>query len=203
VSERQVLRGFLANVTVLPPLIVTFQFNPSSIRDTKQVRYADRDTGLSGSSPCKVYTGGGDRTLSFELVLNGLEQGSNRINPTPLDNGISTELAKLRSFLYPADDPFAAVAALAALFGAAENAGRRVSAPPKCLFGFGTKILECVVTEVTVNETQFNSLLAPVQAQVSVTLVVVEEPGNAFYEVDNVHRALLATLGLQNVSVFA
>lgn len=196
-TERQVLRGFLANVTVFPPLILTFQFNPKSVRDTKQVRYADRDTGLSGSSPCKVYTGGGDRTISFDLMLHGLEEGSNRLNPTPLDNGVSTELAKLRSFLYPADDPFAAVTSL---FGG-DSEGRRVAAPPRALFGFGTKILDCVVTEITVNETQFNSMLAPVVAEATVTLVVVEEAGQALYDVDTLHRAALAALGLQNASL--
>ena len=43
------------------------------------------------------------------------------------------------------------------MFGAGEE-GKRLSAPPTCIFGFGTKILECVVTNMTIDETQFNSL---------------------------------------------
>lgn len=193
---RQVLRGFLANVEVLPPLIVTFQFNPDSIQDNKDVRYTDRDADLCGASPGKVYTGGGHRTISFDLTLHGLERGSNAINPLPLDNGVSTELAKLRSFLYPKADAWAQIGSL---FGGDE--GRRVQSPPTCLFGFGTRVLECVLTDLTVTETQFNSALAPVRADVGVTLSVIEEEGHPLYEFDKQHRNVLAALGLQNIRV--
>ena len=41
-NERQSLRGFLASVEVIPPLIVTFQFNPETIKDNKKVNYKIR-----------------------------------------------------------------------------------------------------------------------------------------------------------------
>ncbi len=197
-TERLVLRGFIANVDVIPPLIVTFQFNPESISDNKVVNYSDRSTELCGNAPGKTYTGGGHRTISFNIKLHGLEEGTNAINPTPLDNGISTELAKLRSFLYPKEDAWATVSGL--LGG--EEEGRCLSSPPNCIFGFGTKILECVITQITINETQYNSLLAPVRADVGITLIVNEESGNALYELDKQHRNILAALGLQNIRVF-
>lgn len=196
-TERQVLRGFLANVEVLPPLIFTFQFNPRSLRDNKAVRYAERNGDLCGNAPGKVYTGGGDRTISFDFQLHGLEKGTNVLNPTPLDNGISTELAKLRSFLYPVQDAWATVGGL--LGGGGE--GVRLASPPTCYFGFGTRVLECVVTDLNITETQFNSLLAPVRADVSITLAVIEEHGHALYEFDKQHRNVLAALGLQNIRV--
>lgn len=193
--EKQVLRGFLASVDVVPPLLVTFQFNPSSIRDNKVVSYGNRRDHLCGGAPQKEYTGGGERTISFDLRLHGLEQGSNRLNPTPLDNGISIELATLRSFLYSKEDAWAALPETS-------TEGKRLPPPPTCLFGFGTKILECVVTKLTVEETQFNSLLAPVQAKVGITLTVKEEADNALYQLDRQHRNALAALGIQNVSPF-
>ena len=195
-TERQVLRGFIANVEVLPPLIVTFQFNPASISDNKAVNYTDRNTELCGNAPGKVYIGGGERTITFDLQLHGLEKGANALNPLPVDNGVSTELAKLRSFLYPKADAWAQ---LGSLLGGAQ--GRRVQAPPTCVFGFGTRVLECVVTGLTVTETQFNSALAPVRADVSVSLSVVEEDGDPLYEFDRQHRNVLALLGLQNIHV--
>lgn len=195
-TERQVLRGFLANIEVLPPLIVTFQFNPDSISDNKAVNYTDRNTELCGNAPGKVYTGGGERTITFDLQLHGLEKGANALNPLPVDNGISTELAKLRSFLYPKADAWAQ---LGSLLGG--DQGRRVQAPPTCVFGFGTRVLECVLTGLTVTETQFNSALAPVRADVSVSLSVVEEDGHPLYEFDRQHRNVLALLGLQNIHV--
>ena len=193
-TDRQVLRGFLANIEVIPPLIFTFQFNPDSISDNKEVRYADRDGDLCGNAPGKVYTGGGHRTISFDFELHGLEKGLNAVNPTGVDNGISTELAKLRSFLYSKEDAWA-------VWGGGDE-GRRLAAPPTCFFGFGTRVLECVVTSMTVEETQFNSALAPVRATVSVTLTVVEESGNTLYELDKQHRNALAALGIQNISLF-
>jgi hypothetical protein len=195
-TERQVLRGFLANIDVVPPLIVTFQFNPESVSDNKMVKYADRDGDLCGNAPGKEYTGGGDRTISFDIKLHGLEQGTDRLNPTPVDNGISTELAKLRSFLYPKGDAWATMRELLG------KEGVKLSSPPTCIFGFGTKILECWVTEMTITETQFNSLLAPVRADVKITLTVIEGEGNALYELDTQRRNALAALGIQNISVF-
>lgn len=193
-TERQVVRGFLANVKVIPPLILNFQFNPETIRDNKAVNYADRDNGLCGNAPGKVYTGGGHRTITFDIKLHGLERGTNTSNPLALDNGISTELAKLRSFLYPMADAWSTVGSL---FGGGE--GKRLTAPPACIFGFGTRILECVVTDIKITETQFNSMLAPVRADASITLTVIEEAENELYQLDTQHRNALAALGLQSV----
>jgi len=195
VERMQVLRGFLANITVLPPLIVTFQFNPATVSDNKSVKYEDTQGDLC-TAPGKTYTGGGDRTITFDLKLHGMEQGTNKVNPSGIDNGIQTELAKLRSFLYPMDDAWGA---LASLFGDASQ-GKRLAAPPTCVFGFGTKILDCIVTDLNITETQFNSFLAPVRADVKVTLAVIED--GALYEFDKQHRNMLAALGLLNVSPF-
>ncbi len=194
-DEKKVLRGFMANLDVLPPLILTFQFNPESVSDNKVVKYEDTQGDLC-TAPGKTYTGGGDRTITFDIKLHGMEQGTNKVLPTGLDNGISTELAKLRSFLYPLEDPFAA---LADLFGGASQ-GKRLPPPPTCIFGFGTKILECVVTDISITETQFNSFLAPVRADVKVTLAVIED--GKFYKLDKAHRTVQAALGLANVSLF-
>lgn len=193
-DERQVIRGFLANIEVLPPLIVSFQFNPQSIQDNKSVRYADLHAELGGDAPGKLYTGGGERTIRFRLHLDGLEKGTNPLNPSAVANGISTELAKLRSFLYPKFDAFALAGSL---FGGPK--GRRLAAPPTCYFGYGTRILECVLTELRVDETLHNSALAPVRATADVTLSVIEE--GALHEVDRVQRGVLSALGLANVRI--
>lgn len=190
-AERPAMRGFLANVLQLPPLILVFQFNPETMSDNKEVSYADRNAELCGNAPGKVYTGGGHRTISFDLKLHGMEQGTNRLIPIGLANGIANELAILRSFLYPSSDAWLA-------FGKSDD-GVRLTPPPTCIFGFGTKILECVVTSLTITETQFNSYLTPVRADVHVTLVVIEEDDNVLYEVDKQLRNTQALLGLQSV----
>ena len=180
--EKQVQRGFLANVEVEPALIVIFQFNPISVSDNKAVKYSERYTSLSEDTPGYVYTGGGDRTISFNILLHGLEQGMDADNPGPADNGISAELAKLRSFLYPENDDWEAQG------GGTGKEGRRVNSPPTCVFGFGSKILECIVKSLDITETQFNSALAPVRADVKITLTVIEDKNNSFYISDREHR---------------
>ena len=192
--ERQVLNGFLANVTASPPLIVAFRFNPESVSDSKAVQFSDRSSELCGNAPGKVYTGGGDRTISFDLTLHGLEQGGDPVNPTGLENGVASELARLRSFMYPKDDAWTAMASA--------GSGRRLQPPPTCTFGFGAKVLDCVVTQLTVTETQFNSFLTPVRADANVTLVVIEDPANALHELDRHRRNALSLRGMQNLPAF-
>ncbi len=59
-----------------------------------------------------------------------------------------------------------------------------------------------MVTDLTIEEQQFNSLLAPVRAQVSIILTVIEKDDHPLYEFDKQHRNVLAALGIQNISVF-
>lgn len=198
-TEQLLLRGFLASINVIPPLVVKFQFNPESISDNKSVNFVDKQTGVSGNAPGKYYKGGGDRTISFDLKLHGLEKKADsnssvpggrtpRDTPTP---GIAVELAQLRSFLYPKEDAWST---LGQIFGNNKD-GRSLCSPPDCIFGFGNKVLECIVTEMTVNETQFNNNLVPVRADISITLVVREDEESVLFKLDRQKRNSLAALG--------
>ena len=192
-TEHTPLRGFLADMQRFPPLVVTFPFNPGSIRDNKAVTYATEEPALSsGEGPSKRWARGGDRTIGFSFQLHGLERTPNLLDLAPV-GGISTELAKLRSFLYPREDSWLAPSV---------EKGKSASSPPRCLFGFGTRVLECVVTSIEIEETQFNYALAPVRAEVNITLTVVEEPGNPLYELDRNLRNTLALAGLLDVRPF-
>lgn len=175
----QVKRGFLANIEMIPPLIYSFAFNPESMTDNKSVNYKDSEAELCGNAPGKVYTGGGDRTITFKFQLHGT------------DGNIERDLATLRSFVYPKADAWAALGPLA---GGGEE-GKRLQAPPTCFFGFGKKILECVVTELSIDEKRYNSKLEPVQADVSITLAVIERKGHVLFELDKQRRLAQAALG--------
>ncbi|KUL25594.1 hypothetical protein ADL15_40325 [Actinoplanes awajinensis subsp. mycoplanecinus] len=175
------------SIDMLPPLVVRFDYNPESLRDDKAVSYTDAHPGAGIRAPGKVYVGGGDRTITFTLHLHGLEKGHNRTVPGPTDNGVSTDLAVLRSFLYPREDAWAVAAR--------RSPGQSIGEPPLCLFGFGTRLLHCWVTGLQITEQQFNSRLAPVRAEVVVTLIVVEEATDALHRLDVQHREALAALG--------
>jgi hypothetical protein len=181
-EEEHVILGFLASLHVLPPLLVEFQYNPESIEDNKQVRF-DPQLGQP-EAPTQEYTGGGERTISFSFKLHGHERGVDPVNPTGIENGIAPLLAALRSFVY--------LRSHALVDLQASSDGKSTVAPPTCLFGFGDRLLECRVTSLSINETQFNRYLTPVRADVSATLTVIEDPKNPFFQLDRVRRNLLA-----------
>ena len=193
--ERQVLRGFLANVEVLPPLIVTFQFNPHSISDNKAVRYTDRDAELCGNAPGKVYTGGGDRTISFDLQLHGLEKGTNALNPTPLDNGSPPSWRSCARSSTRRPTRGLSRLALRRLRGAPRAGAADLSLQVR------HPILECVVTDMSVRETQFNSLLAPVGPTSPSRSWSSRTTTTRCSSSTSSTRNVLATLGLQNIRV--
>jgi hypothetical protein len=182
-SENQIQRGFLATKDAISPFILPFQFNPASISDNKGVSYADR--GIL-DFPAKVFTGPGPRTIAFDVKLYGLEEGAGRPSD-PRDGGVSATLAKLRSLVQPKVD----------VFEGTGGVGRRLASPPRCLFGFGRRVLECIVTDLKITETQFNHLLAPVKADVSVTLQVIEEPSNLLYLADRANQRRLVASSFQ------
>lgn len=180
--EPFVTRGFLAGLDVAPPLVLTFRFNPTTLRDNKEVRFAETASDLTGVGPGRWYSGGGARRLSFTLELIGTEAGQ---------GDVERQLAVLRSFLYPAEDAFFELDLLGGL-----TSGRQLRAPPRALFGYGPRVLECVVLSLDVSETQFSPDLRPVRAQVGVELAVVEQAGAPLYELDRLRRNSLAALGL-------
>ena len=180
-SEQQVLRGFIANIKQIPPLIVAFEFNPESINDNKAVNYSDRNVGMCGNAPGKVYMGGGHRTISFDLKLYGSDE-------------CPSTLATLRSFLYPKSNAWA-------VFGGSSEEGVRLSSPPTCILGFGTKILECVVTDITITEKQFDSSLDPIRAEAHINLTVIEDDSNALYKLDKERRNVMAAMSVRNIGV--
>ncbi len=192
--DESVARGFLASLQVFPPLVLYFQFNPSTISDNKGSRLVPERAEQTGNAPERTYVGGDDRTISFRFSLHG-----NEPHPTIQTGGIEgiePQLATLRSFMYPRSDALDLHHEVMRAAG-----GRALPAPPTCIFGFGPRLLECWVTSLDIEETQFNELLVPTRADVSITLTVIEESNNAFYQLDHARRLL--AVGLQNVQVGA
>jgi hypothetical protein len=186
------VRGFLASMDTIPILKVVFQFNPETMRDDKRVEYTEEPAGTSDDVVLR-YTGAGLRTLSFTLQLHGWERGRDPANATGVDNGVSTDLAVLRSFLYPRASPWAQLAH--------QGDGWLSTEPPLCVFGFGSRVLHCHVSQLAVTEQQYNSTLAPVRATVEVTLTVVEQDDDPLSRLDRQQRLVLAAAAVVPRSV--
>lgn len=170
-------RGFLVSLGLDPEILVEFQYNPTQISDKRSVNYATLNAPAL-LLPVRQYSSGGDRTLSFSVQIDGLFAGP-ADDSIPLARGelgsILPELDKYRAFLYPATPDWAQAGGnFTPLFAQAQQ----FAPPPACRFGFGERVVDCVVTEVGITETLFNEQLAPVRATVAVTLVELSPYGN-------------------------
>jgi Contractile injection system tube protein len=172
-QQQNAVRGFLASVGLDPEILVEFQYNPTQLSDKRSISYA----ALSAPAlimPVRQYSHGGDRTFSFTVRLDGLFKGP-ADDEIPLakdeDGSIWPELNKYRAFLYPKTSRWQERATRSSFVGL-YNDLQQFTSPPTCRFGFGEdRVINCIVTEVNITELLFNTQLAPLRADVSVTLV--------------------------------
>jgi len=172
-QQRNPVRGFLVSVGLQKEILVQFQYNPERITDKRSVGYASLNApGML--MPVRHYSGGGERTLSFTVRVDGLFKG-------PADDeidiahdergGIAPELNKYRAFVHPLterwQDANDAPDGFTGLFVGSETV---FTAPPTCRFCFGERVIDCVVTDVQITEQLYNLDLDPVRAEVQVTL---------------------------------
>lgn len=171
-QQQNPVRGFLSTVGLNPELTVEFQYNPTQLSDKRSVEYAIINApGLL--MPVRQYSHGGDRIISFVVHIDGLFDGPIKI-ATDENGGITPELNKYRAFLYPMlqDSWKKATSTFIDLYNNnQQNNKQQFLSPPTCVFGFGDQIKDCIVTEVSINETLFSDKLAPLRADVTVTLV--------------------------------
>lgn len=182
-QQQNPVRGFLASVGMEldREIRVEFQYNPAQISDKRSVNYATLNApGLI--MPVRQYSQGGDRTISFTVRIDGLFQG---LESGTVDNdhriardeagSITPELNKYRAFLYPKTESWqGANGSFVPLYAEMQQ----FASPPACLFGFGGRVIDCIVTEINITELLFNPSLAPLRADVSVTLVEATPYGN-------------------------
>jgi len=171
---RNPVRGFLVSVGLDPEILVEFQYNPAELADKRSVSYATVNApGML--MPVRQYSAGGDRTLSFTVLVDGLFTGpaDDQIDIARDDRGgIGPELAKYRAFVYPRTERWQDAANTPTGFAGLYTGQETVfAAPPQCRFGFGDRVMDCVVTEVNVTEKLFTPQLDPIRAEVSVSLV--------------------------------
>ena len=163
-------RGYLISVGLTPVISVQFQFNPTELTDKRSVTY----TALNAPGllmPVRQYSQGGDRTISFKVRIDGMTDGPGTIEQSD-DGGIGPELNKYRAFLYPQTSKWHdAGASFASLYADAQQ----FVSPPPCLFGMGERVIDCIVTDVSITETAFTPSLTPLRADVSVTIVELIE----------------------------
>jgi hypothetical protein len=185
ISQRAPIRGFLCTVGLTPEILVEFQYNPTQISDKRAVNYATLNApGLL--LPARQYSQGGDRTLSFTVRLDAfythsegfLDNESERQVRIALDDegSLIPELNKYRAFLYPQNARWPdARASFVPIYATVSE----FASPPTTRFGFGDRVIDCIVVDMGINETLFNARLAPLRADISITLVEIAPNGSA------------------------
>lgn len=193
------------------PNVVIFQFNPETLTRTIQVppRNAGattRETGQAGEAPVEKVTV--NAVFSAADALNGN-------NPLARAFGVGPQIAALEKMVYPAGKLSgllgAALDAIGdAIFGGGDSSGPTQPIPrekqPRILFIWGlTRVLPVTIESMTITEQQYDFLLNPIEAQVSIGLAVTppsqcsdDVVGKGALEYSNLAKDAQAIVNLAN-----
>ena len=158
------------------PNVVIFQFNPETLSRTVQI--PPRPT----SGTARETTQAGEvavEKITLKASFSAADEfGDNKALARLF--GVGTRLAALEKMVYPSNDLLAAIgAALGSAVGAITGGGGDPRQPiprekyPRILFIWGVyRILPVVLESMSITEQQYDFLLNPVQAEVSITMAV-------------------------------
>ena len=154
------------------PNVVIFQFNPETLSRTIQIpprpaTATSRETTQAGEPSVEKIT----LKASFSAAD---EFGDNKVLARLF--GVGTRLAALEKMVYPSNDLLALIGAALGLGGDSGGDDRQPMPRqklPRILFIWGPlKILPVVLESMSITEQQYDFLLNPVQAEVSLTMAV-------------------------------
>jgi len=207
-NQPRLLKGaFVEYGLSIPPLIVTFQFNPVTISRSRSntfsvpgdgegtlrqfhQRFSDLVT-IRDLQKVKVEP---ETITSLEIRLDATDK-MNEEDPIATQFGISPQLATLELMMYPKGESLLGQA-LGFSFTGGEN-------PPMVLFVWGRKkILPVNITSMTIEEQEFTPDLNPIRAKVTVGLTVIEgkEPVYLYSKGMKEAMSLLNLANLQDIA---
>lgn len=151
------------------PNVVVFQFNPDRISRTPSLVRPPAPTSGAGNTDAGQQPGEPGESISFSLRLDATDQLA-AINPIAAGAGILPALSALELLMVPKG------ALSIDLFGAA-GAKPHQHPPdrlPTVLFFWGPmRILPVTIGSMNISETQYDPLLNPVRAEISLSLQVL------------------------------
>jgi hypothetical protein len=164
------------------PNVVVFQFNPESISRTIQVPArptgaASRETSQAGDTPVE--------TFSLRIELDASDNLDKPIDVSLARVfGVGPAIAALEKMARPSEGLLggaigAAVDAIGSALGLGGSGAPSAPIPrqqyPRILFIWGpARVLPVIVQSMTINELQYDGLLNPTRAEVTVGLAVVQ-----------------------------
>lgn len=213
-NRPRLLKGaFVEYGLKIPPLIVTFQFNPEKItrsrtntfsapggggeENLRRLQQMDPDlTNIRTAQEVQVKS---ERISGLELRFDATDK-LNEGDFIATQVGIAPQLATLELMMYPKGEDILGVP-LADLLGlpggCSFTGGER---PPIILFVWGRKkVLPVNITSMTINEQEFSPDLNPIRAIVTVEVEVIESDREPTYLYSHKMRAAMSVLNLVNM----
>lgn len=133
----------------------------------------------------KQFDAEGDRTIGVRFTIDGRETRPDEPSRRRSDSGsILDDLAIIRCFAYPKIGDLLDV--LGGLVGSSLGSVKTFQEPPTLLLVMGSTSVEGYVTDLKITETQFNSDLDPIRADVEISMI--EKIDSTSFIVDSVKR---------------
>jgi hypothetical protein len=155
------------------PDIVVFQFNPETVSRTPSLAQTDVTPSTARWNDPRAVVAAPAESFSFSLRLDATDQLAAG-NPIAIASGILPALSALELLMYP-------MPATEKKELEIPNSGAAYTYPPESLpvvlFFWGPfRILPVNVTSLSINEMEYDPLLNPTRAEVTVNLQVVSPP---------------------------
>jgi hypothetical protein len=226
------LRGALLEYGLsLPPLFVAFQFNPVQLTRNRSIQIAARNAvepSIDREQPGQARRCSpppersmrqalepaagpeeindaqsitvGPETIELEIRLDATDK-LNAGDPIAGLFGVLPQLATLEQMVYPKSESI--IGAALSLLAPGAFKFTRGANPPVILFIWGyTRVLPVNISSMNITETEFNTLLSPTRASVSVGLSVIEG-GDPFYKYSKLAKEAMSVLNLANIADMA
>jgi len=169
------------------PNVVVFQFNPDEISRT--ITIPPRPTDAASRPQTDVGTTAAPATETFNIKAHFSAAddfgAGGAVSAIPRVFGIGPQLAALEKMVYPPKTPGGLIGAAIDAIGSLLSGGGDTAATrdvprvtvPRLLFIWGaTRVLPVAITSMSIAEKQFDFLLNPVQAEVTIGLSVLSDP---------------------------
>ncbi len=211
-NRPKLLKGaFVEYGLSIPPLLVTFQFNPVTISRSRSntfsvpggeegtLRQWHQDkSDLTEIRDLQQVQVGEESITNLEIRFDATDK-MNEGDPIVTQFGISPQLATLELMMYPKGEGLLGQALSSLLGSSGGFSFTGGDKPPMILFVWGRKkVLPVNITSMTIEEQEFTPDLNPIRAKVTVGLTVIEGE-NLPYKYSKAMKEAMSVLNLANL----
>lgn len=189
------------------PNIIVFQFNPLTVSRTPTLAQADLTADTATARDPRRVLAAPTEAFNFALRLDATDQLA-QTNPIAIASGILPALSALELLMYPVPP----TGGLLTIPGSGSAYTNPPNVLPVVLFFWGPfRIYPVNVTSLSINETEYDPLLNPTRAEVTVGLQVVTPPDlsqstelmQGAYKYSQTVKQVMAAINLANSAQLA